>query len=159
LRSALLGALEGTSAEGDRAGEEHIERIADRHPLRILVAEDNLVNQRVAARLLERLGYRADIVANGLEALRALEMAPYDVVFLDIRMPEMDGVTAAAEIAARTTFGRPWLIALTADALAEARSRYLEAGFDDYLAKPFHLRDLAQVLLAVRAKVTEPIPS
>jgi signal transduction histidine kinase/CheY-like chemotaxis protein len=104
-------------------------------PLRILLAEDNPVNQRVAQLMLEREGYRADVVANGREALAALERQAYDVVLLDVQMPEMDGLEAARHI--RDTWGAaPHLIALTANALPSDRDACLAAGMDDHVAKP-----------------------
>ena len=116
--------------------------------LRILVAEDNLINQKVVARLLERLGYRADMVANGVEFLHALRARPYDVALLDVQMPEMDGLEAARR--AREEFGAacPFLIALTANAMTGDRERCLQAGMDEYLAKPVSLEPL-------RAKLRE----
>jgi len=104
-------------------------------PLRILLAEDNPVNQKVALMMLAREGFEADVAANGLEALRALERQPYDVVLLDIQMPEMDGLEAARRI--RRRWGdRPRLIALTANALPSDRQACLAAGMDDYIPKP-----------------------
>ena len=96
------------------------------HPLRILIAEDNAINQKVAIRMLERLGYRADVAANGVEALEALQRQPYDVVLMDVQMPEMDGVEATRHIKQEWhPLERPYIIAMTADALAGDRERYL----------------------------------
>ena len=119
-----------------------------RKALRILLAEDNPVNQKVATRLLERLGYRADVVANGLEVLEALDRQTYDVILMDIQMPEMDGLTALARLRERFADDgeRPWVIALTAYALPGERDRFLAAGMDDYLSKPVRLEDLAEAL-------------
>ncbi len=116
--------------------------------LRILLAEDNSVNQKVALLLLERLGYRADLAANGLEALAALRRQPYDLVLMDVQMPEMDGLEAARRIRAEwPPDARPRIIAMTANALRGDREACLEAGMDDYLSKPILLDDLRQVLL------------
>ena len=116
-------------------------------PQRILLAEDNRVNQKVALRMLERLGYRADVAANGYEALRALERAAYDVILMDVQMPEMDGLEAARQIGARYDAGqRPHIIAMTANAMTDDREHYLAAGMDDYLSKPVRLETLDEAL-------------
>ena len=121
-----------------------IEQLAETIPLSILLVEDNLVNQKVALRFLERLGYRADAVANGLESLRALEARPYDLVFMDLQMPEMDGFEAAREIRHTLPADRqPRIVALTANALQGDREACLAAGMDDYITKPVKLADIA----------------
>jgi CheY-like chemotaxis protein len=118
-----------------------------RHPLRILVAEDNAVNQKVALSLLERIGYRADVAANGQEAIDALLRQPYDVILMDGQMPEMDGVEATRLIRRQLPPGQqPRIIAMTADALQGDRERYLAAGMDDYISKPVRFEDLVRVL-------------
>jgi CheY-like chemotaxis protein len=122
--------------------------LALRQPLRILLAEDNAVNQRVAIRLLERFGYRADLASNGLEVLAAVTRQAYDVVLLDLQMPEMDGFEAAQRITEQFAPGkRPRLIALTANVLRDDRERCTAVGMDDFVAKPMHLADLQQALL------------
>jgi CheY-like chemotaxis protein len=121
--------------------------------MRVLVAEDNVVNQRVATRMLERLGARADVAANGLEAVQMCDLVPYDAVFMDCQMPEMDGYAAAREIRSRERGGRRvTIVAMTADALAGAREQCLLAGMDDYIAKPVRLDDLADMLRKWAAK-------
>jgi PAS domain S-box-containing protein len=119
-----------------------------RKAMRILIAEDNPVNQKVAARLLERLGYRADVVADGLEVLEALDRQFYDAILMDIQMPEMDGLTTLGHLKERFADEgeRPWVIALTAYALPGERDRFLAAGMDDYLSKPIRLDALADAL-------------
>jgi CheY-like chemotaxis protein len=116
-------------------------------PLRILLAEDNLVNQKVALRMLSRLGYEADVVGNGAEALQALRHEQYDVVFMDVQMPEMDGLEATRCIRQDMSIvHRPYIIAMTAAAMQLDREKCLEAGMDDFVAKPTRLEDLTQAL-------------
>jgi len=123
------------------------QRLADRLPLRVLVAEDNPVNQRVVLRLLERLGYRADLAANGLEVIDAVERQGYDLVLMDIQMPEMDGLQAAQWIVPRRgADGLPRIVAMTANALPGDRAHCLAAGFDAYLPKPIDPDALAAAL-------------
>ena len=119
-----------------------------KHPLRILLAEDNVINQKVAGRLLEKLGYQPDIVANGLEVLEALNRQQYDVILMDLQMPEMDGLQASREINAKWTdkSTRPVIIALTANAMKEDRDRSIKAGMDDYLSKPIDVNELMAAL-------------
>ncbi len=119
--------------------------------LRILLAEDNAVNQKVALRLLERLGYRADVVSNGLEALAALERQPYNVVLMDVQMPELDGLDTSRRICERwPPKSRPHIIAMTANALPEDREACFAAGMDDYVAKPIRRNELAAALKRAR---------
>ncbi|MFL5122892.1 MAG: ATP-binding protein [Microvirga sp.] len=121
-------------------------------PLRILLAEDNSINQKVALLLLERLGYAADLAANGLETLAALDRQDYDLVLMDVQMPEMDGLEAARRIVAAPPRGRkPRIIAMTANALRRDRDACLAAGMDDYLSKPILLEDLRAALLRTHA--------
>ncbi|MBA4387095.1 MAG: hypothetical protein C0404_03880 [Verrucomicrobia bacterium] len=118
-----------------------------RHPLRILVAEDNLVNQQVAVGMLAKIGYRADVAADGIEVLEALKRQPYDVVLMDGQMPEMDGEQATQEIRKRWPKAeQPWIIALTANVQKGERERYLALGMDDYIAKPIRIEDLMRSL-------------
>ncbi|MBI2863331.1 MAG: response regulator [Chloroflexi bacterium] len=121
--------------------------LGERLPLRILVAEDHLVNQKVALSILERMGYRAEAVANGLEVLDTLARQPYDLVLMDMQMPEMDGLEATSQIRENWSEGeRPRIVAMTANAMQGDREGCLAAGMDDYLSKPIQPKDLQATL-------------
>ncbi|MHC5856923.1 PAS domain-containing hybrid sensor histidine kinase/response regulator [Nostoc sp.] len=121
--------------------------LAHRLPLRILLAEDTVVNQKVALLMLQKIGYGADVVTNGLEAIAALRKQPYDVVLMDVNMPEMDGLEATRRICQEWGVGfRPYIIAITANAMRGDRQICLAAGMDDYISKPIQLPELAQAL-------------
>ena len=126
--------------------------MATRHPLRILIAEDNVVNQKLAMRMLEQMGYRADLASNGLEAIESLERQPYDVVFMDVQMPEMDGLEATRKIRTMPAFIQPRIIAMTANAMQGDREMCIEAGMDDYISKPIRPHELTDVLLRSERK-------
>jgi len=120
--------------------------LGERHPLRILVAEDNAVNQKVARLLLQRLGYNADFVGDGREAVTSVERQIYDLVLLDVQMPVMDGLSAAREICDRWPESRPRLVAMTANATLEDRRSCEAAGMDDYVSKPVSPERLVEAL-------------
>ncbi|MDP2055924.1 MAG: response regulator, partial [Acidobacteriota bacterium] len=112
------------------------------------VAEDNLVNQKIALLMLKRLGYRADLVANGREAVEAVRQVPYDVVLMDLQMPELDGLDATRQILAEHPAGRrPRIVALTANAFEDDRIECLAAGMADHLSKPLQKERLESALL------------
>jgi CheY-like chemotaxis protein/HPt (histidine-containing phosphotransfer) domain-containing protein len=128
-----------------------------RVPLRVLLVEDNATNQKLALRLLARMGYRADVAANGLEALQALERQPYDVVLMDVQMPEMDGLETTRHIHQRWPGEQhPYVIAMTANALEGDREMCLAAGMDDYISKPIRVEVLIQALERGSAEVHLP---
>jgi PAS domain S-box-containing protein len=126
-------------------------------PARVLVVEDNIVNQKVAARMLERLGLRPDVAANGCEAVELCAILPYDLIFMDCQMPEMDGYTATAEIRKwQGSNGRVAIIAMTADVMEGCREHCIAAGMDDYIAKPMRLDDM---IAALKKWVPQTIPA
>ncbi len=128
-------------------------------PLRILLAEDNAINQKVALRLLERLGYGADVVGDGRQALTRLDHAAYDVILMDVQMPEMDGLEASRAICARWAASeRPCIIAMTAEAMQGDRDKCLAAGMDDYIVKPVTLDRLAAALAKCRPLAAATAP-
>jgi CheY-like chemotaxis protein len=147
LYNAVAAVLGAETAGADGAPESGPDAGAGPSQLRVLLAEDNEVNRRLALRLLEKLGYRADVAANGLEALEALERRPYDVVLMDVEMPEMDGLEASRRIhGAWSGHERPRIIAMTANAMPGDRDTCLAAGMDDYLSKPIQLEELGRAL-------------
>jgi CheY-like chemotaxis protein len=125
-------------------------QMAERHPLRILLAEDNVVNQKLALRLLQQMGYRADVASNGIEAVECCARQPYDVLLMDVQMPEMDGLEATRRIVARwsNVAQRPRIVAMTANAMQGDREECLAAGMDDYVTKPIRVDALVQALLS-----------
>ena len=121
--------------------------MAQRHPLRILLAEDNAVNQKLALRLLQQMGYRADLAGNGVEVIESLERQAYDVVLMDVQMPEMDGLEASRRITAGWPADkRPRIIAMTANAMQGDREQCLAAGMHDYVTKPIRVDQLVEAL-------------
>jgi two-component system sensor histidine kinase/response regulator len=163
LRDALLTALgqnrsvQTASTTITTAPQPRVLRLADELPLRILLVEDNIVNQKVASRFLELMGYRCDVAANGREAVECATRQPYDVILMDVQMPEMDGYTATATIHERIPLGnRPQIIALTAHASVQDRELCLSRGMDDYLTKPVVPAVLAQKLRDAAARLGRP---
>ncbi len=123
------------------------EQMGKKWPLRILLAEDNATNQKLAQRLLGRIGYHPDVAANGLEVLQALERQPYDVVLMDVQMPEMDGLEATRRLREQfPAIQQPQVIAMTANAMQGDREMCLEAGMDDYISKPIRIEVLVEAL-------------
>lgn len=148
---------EGERIETSSSSQAGAEKMAlmtgnSKGALRILLAEDNVTNQKVATKLLQRLGYRADLAGNGLEVLDALKRQPYDVVLMDVQMPQMDGLETSRRICQEYGKGtddrplKPWIIAMTANAMRGDREMCLAAGMDDYITKPVRREDLAHAL-------------
>ena len=137
---------------GTLRSSQDIPLLAEKLPLRILLAEDHLVNQKVALQILQRMGYRADVAGNGFEVLEALRRQPYDVILMDMQMPEMDGLEASRQI--QKLYGnseksqpmRPRIIAVTANAMESDRNECISAGMDDYISKPIRIEQLINVL-------------
>lgn len=149
LYNALLTAIDGKKSQVQTAllKRDFNNDMGRDHPLKLLLAEDNLINQKVALGMLKRLGYTADVAANGIEVLEALARQSYDVVLMDVNMPEMDGVEATKQITKRWgNDGRPYIIAMTANAMEGDREAYLSSGMDDYVSKPVQVKALVEAL-------------
>ncbi len=155
--SALFDALASVFVKGEPSARPALTRpqvdstMATRLPLRILLAEDNAVNQKLALRILSQMGYRADVAGNGIEAIQAIERQAYDVILMDVQMPEMDGLEATRQIKASRT-EQPRIIAMTANATQGDREMCLAAGMDDYIAKPIHVDELVSALTRAGTK-------
>jgi CheY-like chemotaxis protein len=125
---------------------ENLSEISKKYPFQVLIAEDNLINQKLIRNVFDLLGYKADIAANGLEALSALKLKNYNLIFMDIQMPEMNGYEATGIIVERRKDDRPIIIAMTANAMQGDREKCIEAGMDDYITKPMRIDELIRVI-------------
>jgi len=133
----------------ERSAAEPIISENDKRKIRILVVEDNPVNQKVAQAMLRKMGLRADVVANGQEAINALQMIPYDLVLMDCQMPEMDGLEATRVIrleGSKALNPRIPIIAMTAATMQGDREKCIQAGMNDFIAKPVQQRELAEII-------------
>jgi PAS domain S-box-containing protein len=148
IAGAVCRGAEPMTVQGlDVISDAKIDLIAQEYPLKILLAEDHAINQRMIKLMLQRMGYEPAVANNGLEALDALRTTPYDVVLMDMQMPEMDGLTAAKHIQQEwAPFQRPAIIALTASTMWEQRERCLASGINDYLTKPIRISELVEAL-------------
>ena len=160
LLDTLMDVLDKSTERAERVDIKAMkldQQMAEKFPLKMLLVEDNMVNQKVAFSILERLGYRADLAANGLEAVTAVERQVYDLVFMDVQMPEMDGVEATKAIRANISVTeQPRIVAMTANALEGHREEYISAGMDDYVSKPVRLEDLvASISRCYKTKVEQ----
>ena len=161
LLDALRALATGRAVErSTRTSDMGTEMLAQSHPLDVLLAEDNPTNQRMATLMLGRMGYRVDIANNGLEVLSALTQHPYNVVLLDVQMPEMDGLTCARELNQRyPKETRPRLIAMTANAMTGDREHCLASGMDDYVSKPVRPHELKRALVAAAEALAQRPPA
>lgn len=148
LFAALASVFQARSTGGAIANNASRTTHAAVRPERLLIAEDNPVNQKVALLIVGKLGFRADVAVNGREVIEALQREPYDIIMMDVQMPDMDGLTAAREIRRLTANGAnsPWIIAVTANAMPSDREACLAAGMDDYISKPIISDQLAAAL-------------
>lgn len=155
LYSLLVEVLSGMRSVGSLLTESRFDGdLTNQASLRVLLVEDNLINQKVALMLLNRLGYQADVADNGIEALSALRRQVYDVVLMDVQMPELDGLETTREICRNwPETRRPWIIALTANAMQEDREKALDAGMNDYITKPVHMKGLKESLDRARIEL------
>ena len=143
----VMAAVTGTQLSMKKAQPAAAKAPTERIPLSLLVAEDNPVNQKLLVRVLKQLGYSADLAANGIEVLEAAGKTRYNLIFMDVNMPEMDGLEASRRIVNAARQGeRPIIVAVTADALQGDREKCIEAGMDDYITKPIRIADIRGVL-------------
>jgi CheY-like chemotaxis protein/anti-sigma regulatory factor (Ser/Thr protein kinase) len=170
LHEVLVRAISGTPtppARKNPAPAKLDPKLAERMPLRLLLADDNVINQKVAIRLLQQMGYAPDVAGNGVEAVTALDRKTYDIVFMDLMMPEMDGIEATRVIRERQKHAQQYptykpelvIVAMTASAMQGDRERCLAAGMDDYLAKPVRPEDVRKVIERWGIKATAPQPA
>jgi CheY-like chemotaxis protein/HPt (histidine-containing phosphotransfer) domain-containing protein len=168
LQAALVQAISGRRpADKKTTAPPKLDgSLARRYPLRVLLADDNVINQKVALRLLQQLGYKADVASNGKEVLRALEQRPYDIIFMDVQMPEVDGLEATRRIRARQQEPAPHLhfrnplaiVAMTANAMHGDREKCMAAGMDDYIPKPVRVEVLQTTLERVGSALANSVP-
>jgi CheY-like chemotaxis protein len=153
LHDVLAQAIDGHKADAKSAGlrKKPESEAATRSSWRVLLVEDNVVNQKVAVQILRRMGYEPDVASNGVEAVEACGRQHYDLVFMDVQMPEMDGLEATRQICARwpAAADRPKIIAMTANVMQGDREKCQQAGMDDYVAKPIRAVEIARAVARV----------
>lgn len=160
LFNALIGIEEASTVQKQMAQKvetaSKFKKLANNYPLSILLAEDNIVNQKVAARMFERMGYAVDLASDGLKAIEMLNITPYDVIFMDMQMPKMDGLEATKLIRDKWHPDcQPWIIAMTANALKGDKEKYLKLGLDDYVSKPVKVDMLEAAIMRIPAGARE----
>lgn len=148
----------GSNADAGAARTALDTEMAQRLPLRILLVDDHPTNQKLAQMLLSRLGYRADVASNGVEALEAMRLQAYDVILMDIEMPEMDGMEATRRIQKEWGRRAPKIVAMTANAMRGDRDKYLSMGMDQYISKPIRVAALVRALEAVATSIAPAPP-
>jgi PAS domain S-box-containing protein len=148
----IFGSVKIKKTELNEHREMTLSELGANYPLRILLAEDNAVNQKLATLTLKKMGYGTDVAGNGLEVLTALARQDYDLIFMDIQMPEMDGSEATKAVIEQYGDKRPVIIAMTANAMEGDREKFMEAGMDDYVTKPINLKIIQNVLKKVYLK-------
>ena len=159
LFDTLIAALGGGKRILPKSQPKPVDRLADRMPLSILAAEDNLVNQKLLLRVLKEIGYDADIVPNGVEVISAVKRKRYDLIFMDVHMPEMDGLeTSRVLVGMHPREERPVIIAVTADALQGDREKCMQAGMDDYITKPIRIADIQGVIERWSQTMSQKLP-
>lgn len=165
LFDILMESMGGAKRSSSRSKPKPVERLGERISLSILAAEDNPVNQKLLLRVLKEIGYQADIVPNGVEVMSAVKAKRYDIIFMDVHMPEMDGLEASRLINSIVPRDeRPVIVAVTAGALEGDREKCMQAGMDDYITKPIHIADIESVLQRWTSKAAgraaqEPVSS
>jgi CheY-like chemotaxis protein len=143
----LVNTLLNKSIEAKKSnGNFNFRNFSEQFPLKILLAEDNVVNQKVALRILDKLGYQADVVSDGFMVLDSLLRNSYDLILMDIHMPNMDGFETTKKIIDKYKDKRPRIVALTADSTLEAKEKCIRLGMDDYISKPIKIEDIIRVI-------------
>lgn len=155
LHQTILSFIEsGLVNSSNYLVEKEVQKITPADKVRVLLVEDNNVNQMVALRMLQRIGFNADIASNGKEAVDAVETIEYDLIFMDISMPVMDGLTACSVIKSNTSLKKqPIIIAMTANAMSGDKENYLKVGMDDYISKPVNLEELRKIIFKWTDKI------
>jgi len=141
----ILAALKDPVVSQDSQNGILTASFAEENPLSILVAEDNFINQKLAERILLRLGYKIDIVSDGKQVLDALRRKTYNVILMDVRMPEMDGFEATMKVR-QMAIEQPYIIAMTANAMPEDKEECLNMGMNNYIAKPMQMPEITNIL-------------
>jgi CheY-like chemotaxis protein len=154
LFSVELDFLTPKNQDIQKSGIKFDTHFSQKFPLQILIAEDNIVNQKIAEKLFQKLGYQVDIVNNGVEVLTALKQQIYDVIFMDIQMPELDGIeTTKAIYQEWGKTNRPYIIAMTANAMQSNRDECLSVGMDDFIPKPVKLEAIVESIQLVQKRL------